>query len=82
MPKLPQVSGNAVIRLLESLGYVVVRQRGSHVRMHKTTALGEHTITVPDHKSIAKGTLSDILNRIGLWNNITKSELIERLKQR
>ena len=80
MPKLPQVSGNDVIRLLTSLGYEVVRQRGSHVRLRKDTLLGEHNITVPAHKIVARGTLSEILNRISLWNNIPKEELIKRIK--
>ena len=40
MPKLPQVSGDTLIRLLESLGYEVVRQRGSHARLARTGAAG------------------------------------------
>jgi len=80
MPKLPQVSGDDVIRLLRSLGYEVVRQRGSHIRLRKVTPLGEHNITVPAHRVVAKGTLSDILNRISLWNNIPKEDLIKRIR--
>ncbi len=80
MPKLPQVSGEDVIRLLSSLGYEVVRQRGSHIRLRKITPLGEHNVTVPAHRIIAKGTLSDILNRISLWNNIPREDLIKRIK--
>jgi predicted RNA binding protein YcfA (HicA-like mRNA interferase family) len=80
MPKLPQVSGDAVVRLLQSLGYEVVRQRGSHVRLRKVTPLGEHNITVPAHRIVAKGTLSDILSRVSLWNNIPREDLIERMK--
>lgn len=80
MPKLPQVSGDDIVRLLTSLGYEVVRQRGSHIRLRKATPLGEHNITVPAHRTVAKGTLSDILNRTSLWNNITKEDLLERLE--
>ena len=80
MPKLPQASGNDIVRLLQSLGYEMVRQRGSHIRLRKTTALGEHTITVPVHKVVAKGTLSDIISRVSLWNNIPREELIRRLR--
>ncbi|MBI4298131.1 MAG: type II toxin-antitoxin system HicA family toxin, partial [Chloroflexi bacterium] len=69
MPKLPQVSGDDLIRLLGSLGYEVVRQRGSHIRLKKATPVGEHAITVPAHRVLAKGTLGDILNRVSLWNN-------------
>ncbi|MGB2798607.1 MAG: type II toxin-antitoxin system HicA family toxin [Dehalococcoidia bacterium] len=78
MPKLPQVSGSDVLGLLQSLGYEVVRQRGSHIRLRKDTPLGEHTITIPAHRVLAKGTLNDTLNRISLWNNISKEDLIRK----
>ncbi len=80
MPKLPQVSGDEVVRLLQSLGYEVVRQRGSHIRLKKDTTLGEHAITIPAHKVVAKGTLGDIINRVSLWNNIPREDLIRRLR--
>ena len=60
-PRLPPVSGRQVVRLLERLGYYVIRQRGSHIRMRKATPLGEHSITIPAHREMAKGTLNDIL---------------------
>jgi len=80
MPRLPQVSGRSLIRLLISLGYEVIRQKGSHIRVRKRSALGEHNLTVPDHDALAKGTLNDILTRVSLWNNLPKEELIERLR--
>jgi predicted RNA binding protein YcfA (HicA-like mRNA interferase family) len=80
MSRLPQVSGRVVVRLMVSLGYEVVRQRGSHIRLRKRGDLGEHKITVPNHDVIAKGTLTDILAQVSLWNNIPKEELIERLR--
>ena len=80
MPKLPQVSGSDLVKLLQSLGYEVVRQRGSHIRLKKITALGEHAITIPAHKVVARGTLSDIIGRVSLWNNIPREELNRRLR--
>jgi predicted RNA binding protein YcfA (HicA-like mRNA interferase family) len=80
MSRLPQVSGRDVVRLLHSLEYETVRQRGSHIRLRKASPLGEHNLTVPDHKELAKGTLNDILSSVSLWNNISKDELIERLR--
>jgi len=41
MPRLPQVSGHALIQLLRSLGYEILRQRGSHVRLRKVTVIVE-----------------------------------------
>ncbi|WP_167893215.1 type II toxin-antitoxin system HicA family toxin [Thermococcus sp. MAR1] len=81
MSKLPVVSGEKLIKLLKRLGYTVVRQRGSHVRLEKGTPLGTHKITIPYHDEIAKGTLNDILNKVSLWNGIPKEELIDMLKK-
>ncbi len=58
MPPLPVLSGAALIQLLEQVGYVQVRQRGSHVRL---TCPGRTPITVPMHKEIDRGTLRSIL---------------------
>lgn len=81
MSKLPVVSGEKLIKLLEKLGYRVVRQRGSHVRLEKQTPVGTHKITVPYHGEIAKGTLNDILGKVSIWNGIPKDELVEMLKK-
>ena len=82
MPKLPSVSGADVIRLLETLGYELVRQRGSHARLRVATPAGEHNITVPMHKSIAKGTLNDILSTVALRTGVSKDDLVGRLTRR
>ncbi len=81
MPKLPVVSGDQLIKLLLKLGYEIVRQKGSHVRLRKITEAGEHNITVPKHNEIAKGTLNDILSKVSVWNNISKEKLIELLEK-
>jgi len=44
--RLPRgVSGDRVVRALERLGYAVIRQRGSHVRM-RHDGPPAHSITV------------------------------------
>jgi predicted RNA binding protein YcfA (HicA-like mRNA interferase family) len=46
--KLPRdVSADRVVQVLERLGYVVIRQKGSHVRL-KHHGLPVHAITVSD----------------------------------
>ena len=80
MPELPVTSGQKLIKLLKSIGYEVVRQRGSHIRLEKQTLVGIHKITIPNHKVIAKGTLNDIITKVSLWNQIPKSELLKMLK--
>ena len=61
MSDVPSVGYLPVIRALRRDGWVVVRQRGSHIRLQKN--LGDRTlkITVPAHRSIKKSTLSHIL---------------------
>lgn len=78
-PKLPQISGQDLLKFLEKLGYQIVRQKGSHIRLRKVTSIGKHNITVPNHKTLAKGTLNNIFTRVSLWNNISKEELIKML---
>ncbi len=64
--KLPVVSGEDVIKALHKVGFRVVRQKGSHVRMEKrTTDEGVVKVTVPLHRSLKKGTLRIILKQAG-----------------
>lgn len=52
MATLPVLSGREVVKAFESFGWDVSRQSGSHVIMTKQ---GETvTISVPDHKEVAK----------------------------
>ena len=78
-PKLPQISGQDLVKTLQKIGYEVVRQKGSHIRLRKTTAVGVHNVTIPEHKTVAKGTLNDILTKVSLWNNISKEDLVNML---
>jgi len=59
MPKLPVVSGADVIRGLERLGFVVVRQRGSHIVMRR----GSTGCVVPNHRELKVGTLVGLLKQ-------------------
>jgi predicted RNA binding protein YcfA (HicA-like mRNA interferase family) len=63
MPRLRRVSGQTAIRALERLGFVQVRQRGSHVVLKKRVAEGDVGCVVPLHKELAIGTLHGILKQ-------------------
>jgi len=66
MPRLPKLSGADVLRILEKHGYEQVRTRGSHVRLYPPVSSGLKKITVPLHKELKPGTLSNILKDAGL----------------
>lgn len=76
MHGLPVVSGKELLKLLDKLGYGIVRQKGSHVQLKCSTPSGEHTITVPLHDEIATGTLNDILSKVSVWKGIPRDDLI------
>lgn len=63
---LPAISGRELIRALRRAGFVVLRQKGSHVALEKRTTTGYWRTIVPMHREIRPGTLSDILNQTGL----------------
>lgn len=54
------ISGKQAIKILEDKGFVVSRQRGSHVVLTKLSASGKLTTVVPLHKELKKGTIRSI----------------------
>jgi predicted RNA binding protein YcfA (HicA-like mRNA interferase family) len=75
MPELRRVSGQEAIRALERLGFVQVRQRGSHVVLKKQTLEGEVGCVVPLHRGLAIGTLRSILRQA----QVTLNEIVKNL---
>jgi predicted RNA binding protein YcfA (HicA-like mRNA interferase family) len=75
MPKLRRVSGKEAIAALEKLGFVQVRQRGSHVVLRKGGAKGGVGCVVPMHKELAVGTLHNILRLA----QVNVDEFVEKL---
>jgi predicted RNA binding protein YcfA (HicA-like mRNA interferase family) len=74
-PKLPVVSGKEMIRVLQRLGFVAIRQHGSHVVLQRQTSEGGITCVVPLHRELAAGTLRGILRQA----RVTAEEFLEYL---
>jgi predicted RNA binding protein YcfA (HicA-like mRNA interferase family) len=75
MPKLPSISGERLVRALKRAGFTELRQKGSHVSLEKRTPEKNFRTVVPQHRTLAKGTLSDILRQAGL----TAEQLLDLL---
>ncbi len=73
MSKLPLVSGKKCVKVLEQFGFVVYRQRGSHVTLVRENPPNQ--TTVPLHKELDRGTLKAILRQ----SNIGVDEFTEKL---
>lgn len=61
---LPVLSGRAAVRVFGKFGWQQVRQSASHIILTKTGELV--TLSVPDHKEVAKGTLRSLIRAAGL----------------
>jgi len=63
MSKVPSLNYVQIIKALQRDGWVVVRQRGSHIRIQKHTKFETLKVTIPAHKPVKRSTLSHILKQ-------------------
>jgi predicted RNA binding protein YcfA (HicA-like mRNA interferase family) len=78
--RLPRdINGEELIKKLRKLGYEISRQTGSHVRLTQSKEGKEYHLTIPYHKSLKVGTLSNILNDVAEHLGISRDELIKSL---
>lgn len=73
MPKLKSLSSSEVIKSLESFGFEVTGQKGSHVKLSRHTILQKQVLTVPNNKSLPKGMIKAIYNQASKF--ISQDEL-------
>ncbi|MBC8183133.1 type II toxin-antitoxin system HicA family toxin [candidate division KSB1 bacterium] len=73
MTKIPVLDYWKVISALRRDGWIVVRQKGSHIRMQKHSLEKTLKLTIPAHKPIKRSTLSHILKQA----NLSVDEFIE-----
>jgi len=64
MPTLPRLSGRAVVKAFRRDGWEMARQKGSHMILVKDGSMA--TLSVPDHREIAPGTLRSLIRASGL----------------
>ena len=61
---LPVLSGRKVVKILLKAGWVENRQRGSHIILTKPGHIA--SLSVPDHREVARGTLRSLLRAAGI----------------
>jgi predicted RNA binding protein YcfA (HicA-like mRNA interferase family) len=64
MSRLPSISGRECIRALEKAGFVVIRRKSTHVFMRRDNPFAQ--TVVPDHKTIRRGTLRNVIRQAGM----------------
>lgn len=75
MTKYPILSAREIISALKKLGFDVVKQRGSHIKLSKKTTNRKITTIVPSHKTVMAGTLKGILELA----EVPLEEFVEKL---
>ena len=64
MQKVPLLSGREVVKIFMRLGWEIARQRGSHIILVKEKYIA--TLSVPNHREVARGTLRSLIARANL----------------
>jgi len=64
MASIPALSGRKVVKVFKSFNWQVARQSGSHIIMVKETQIA--TLSIPNHKEVAKGTLRSLIRAANL----------------
>ena len=67
MPKIRVLSAKEIISFFEKEGFSIARQNGSHVRMQRSLISGKQFLVIPNHKTIAIGTLKAIYNQAKIF---------------
>lgn len=60
------ISGKQAIKILQKHGFVVSRQRGSHIVLVAEGPSGKKIAVVPNHRELAKGTIRSIARQSGV----------------
>ncbi|HEY9702136.1 MAG TPA: type II toxin-antitoxin system HicA family toxin [Allocoleopsis sp.] len=61
---LPVLSGRKVVQIFEKFGWKFARQSASHIILVKEGEIA--TLSIPDHREVAKGTLRSLIRTAGL----------------
>lgn len=71
---VPVLSGRDVVRAFQKFGWRVARQQASHIILIKPGEVA--TLSVPDHKEVARGTLRSLIRAA----NLTVPEFVRAAK--
>jgi predicted RNA binding protein YcfA (HicA-like mRNA interferase family) len=73
MPKIKQLSGKEVIKILQKFGFDIHSQKGSHIKLRRVTIQRKETLTISNHKQLDTGTCQAIFKQACRY--IPESEL-------
>lgn len=75
MASLPVLSGSDAVKVFQRFGWSIARQSSSHIVMTREGEIA--SLSIPDHKEVAKGTLRSLIRSA----NLTVDQFVSRAKQ-
>ncbi|MAG02290.1 hypothetical protein CMI42_03045 [Candidatus Pacearchaeota archaeon] len=73
--KLPLISSDKMLKYLSGKGFVVMRQKGSHITLHKKENNKIILVVVPRKPQIKRGTLLSILRQ----SKISREQFVKEI---
>ncbi len=73
MPRLRSLSSVDLIKALETFGFEVVGQKGSHIKLARYTVLQKQVLIIPNNKSLPKRITKAIYNQVSRF--VSQAEL-------
>lgn len=70
---IPVISGREAVKVFEKFGWTIARHRASHIIMTKGNEIV--TLSIPDHKEVARGTLRSLIRSA----NLTVDEFVKAI---
>jgi len=75
--RLPLLSSDKILKILIDMGFSVVRQKDSHISLHKKVDGKTFLVVVPRKSPVKRGTLISILKQVG----ISREEFLKKVKK-
>lgn len=73
MPKLRRLSGHELVGILRQFGFILISQRGSHMKLKRLVGAESQILTIPAHAELDTGTLRAIFRQASRY--VPESEL-------
>lgn len=67
MPKPKVLSGKEVISIFKSFDFLIVSQKGSHLKLERIIGEKKQILIVPNHKDLDIGTVKSIYKKALLY---------------
>jgi predicted RNA binding protein YcfA (HicA-like mRNA interferase family) len=65
--KLKVTSGEELVSAFKRLSFSVASQKGSHIKLKRTSESGTQILVIPNHKTLDRGTLLSIYRKALLY---------------